>query len=106
LIGSTDARPLPCKTIPAYSNEALYYAIGVVLAKPGRISALAPLALTGVFLNLNSDPSQSDITAVVTTFTFKATLFRAVGPGRGGFSGGRRGVRLRSVLGVDVGEVF
>ncbi|RBQ33771.1 hypothetical protein C2125_13650 [Rahnella aquatilis] len=44
-----------------------------------------------MFLNLNSDPFQSDTTAVVTTFTFKATRFRAKGPGRGGFSGGRRG---------------
>ncbi|CAH0296073.1 hypothetical protein SRABI106_03641 [Rahnella aquatilis] len=49
LIGSTDAHPSPCQTIPAYSNNTLMYVVGVVLAKPGRISALAPLALTSVY---------------------------------------------------------
>lgn len=56
LIDSTDAHPSPCQTIPAYSNETLMYAVGVVLAKPGRISALAPLALTSVYSKVKATP--------------------------------------------------
>jgi hypothetical protein len=56
LIGITDASPSPCQTIPAQSNETSRYAVGVVLAKPGRISALAPLALTSVFPKPKAKP--------------------------------------------------
>jgi len=73
---------------------------------PGEARAYLRVSAFGAYERVSqnqSHTSQSDTTAVVTTFTFKATLFRAVGPGRGGFSGGRRSVRLRSVLGVDVG---
>lgn len=68
-------RPLhPAQPDPLTAMKNLFCAVGVVRASPGRISALAPLALTGVY----SNPEATLLTAtrkLVTTSIRKPLCF-------------------------------
>lgn len=56
MVAGDAAPPPPSKTIPVNTNDTLMYAVGVVLAKPGRISALAAKALTSVYSKTKGKP--------------------------------------------------